>query len=428
MIRPEFKLVIYAKYLLPSLRFLLTVHTLTKTTLSHLDDITEKYLKLWIGLPQCATREIVHHRQALSILTISEIYNAGHNQAFISTWTKGDERSTKAMEEKCSREETKVLGDSRAQDTKNVVRNITEELGFNNININEYNPKERQSAQEKIIKEAMRRKKALDMMSSMDLRNDKIASYKKQGDFLQLVNEMEDSYTWKSYIYNLPKGTLKFLINASINTLPTLSNLKQWGKITSDKCPHCGQIETTFHILNCCKNFLEDGRYLWRHNNIVSYMYSLIDKERFKAYADLPEHTRSGSTIPSDIIITSDKPDLVLVSLKDKEIFIYELTVPSEKRLEISHAIKTEKYQSLCTDLSKLGWKVSYRAFEVGSRGLIPKESKVTLFRFLKLCNSHITPTKLYTNVSMLAAVSSYKIFITRKEKNWISPNYLLPY
>ena len=31
--------------------------------------------------------------------------------------------------------------------------------------------------------------------------------------------------TWNSVIYNLPKGTMKFVLNSSINTLPTKSNL-----------------------------------------------------------------------------------------------------------------------------------------------------------------------------------------------------------
>jgi len=35
---------------------------------------------------------------------------------------------------------------------------------------------------------------------------------------------------WKSCMFNLMKGTLKFLLNSCLDTLPTQINLLQWGK------------------------------------------------------------------------------------------------------------------------------------------------------------------------------------------------------
>ena len=81
----------------------------------------------------------------------------------------------------------------------------------------------------------------------------------KQGHFLELTKlELMDA-TWKSYIFNLPKGTMKWLLNSSINTLPTKANLRQWGKITNDKC-WCSQKQALNHILNGCKKALDQGR------------------------------------------------------------------------------------------------------------------------------------------------------------------------
>ena len=42
-VRNEYKLWIFQEYLLPSKRFLLTVHTLTSTQLSKLDTLADKY-------------------------------------------------------------------------------------------------------------------------------------------------------------------------------------------------------------------------------------------------------------------------------------------------------------------------------------------------------------------------------------------------
>ena len=46
-----------------------------------------------------------------------------------------------------------------------------------------------------------------------------------QGRFLELTQLERTDATWNSFIYNLPKGTMIFVLNSSINTLPTKSNL-----------------------------------------------------------------------------------------------------------------------------------------------------------------------------------------------------------
>ncbi len=94
-----------------------------------------------------------------------------------------------------------------------------------------------------------------------------------QGRFLDLMNIKESFITWRSLIYNLPCGILQFAINASIDTLATNTNLKRWGKRGNSKCELCGGRETLHHILNHYNAMLD--RYLWHHNSILSYLYSL---------------------------------------------------------------------------------------------------------------------------------------------------------
>ena len=47
-VRAEYKVAIYARYALPSLRYHLTVHTLHKTHLDELDLLAKKFLKKWL--------------------------------------------------------------------------------------------------------------------------------------------------------------------------------------------------------------------------------------------------------------------------------------------------------------------------------------------------------------------------------------------
>ena len=58
----------------------------------------------------------------------------------------------------------------------------------------------------------------------------------KQGKFLELTHIENTDATWKSFLFNLPRGTMKFVLNSSIDTLPTRVNLKLWGKLVNGRC------------------------------------------------------------------------------------------------------------------------------------------------------------------------------------------------
>ena len=74
---------------------------------------------------------------------------------------------------------------------------------------------------------------------------------------------------------------MKWVLNSSKVTLPTKVNLKQWGKVSSDKC-FCGKRQTLNHILECRKNSLDQRRYTFRHDNILDYIAKCLNLEKFK--------------------------------------------------------------------------------------------------------------------------------------------------
>ena len=105
--------------------------------------------------------------------------------------------------------------------------------------------------------------------------------------------------TWKSYIYNLSKGTMKWILNSTVNSLPTLSNLKTWGKAVSDKCKLCGWRQTLKHITSGCRKALNQGRFTFRHDNILAYIADSLDRSKCDFYIDIPDHqTAAAGTVP----------------------------------------------------------------------------------------------------------------------------------
>jgi hypothetical protein len=128
--------------------------------------------------------------------------------------------------------------------------------------------------------------------------------------------------TWQAFIFNLPRGTMKWLLNSSIDTLPTKVNLRQWGKLVNDRC-FCGQPQTINRILNCCQTSLTQGRYTVRHDNILTYIFQCLNKEKCKCFIDIEGQQTAGGRLPSSLLVTTLKTDIVIVDQKSKAVSIF---------------------------------------------------------------------------------------------------------
>ena len=154
---------------------------------------------------------------------------------------------------------------------------------------------------------------------------------------------------------------MQFIINASIDTLPTNANLKRWGKRSNAKCTQCKGRETIHHILNNCEPKLD--RYKWRHDNILHFITDLAkylntlenETQNWHIYADLPDHTVNGKTIPDFILPCNQIPDIVIV--QEKKVSILELTVPFKLNIISAHSRKSDKYSALVSDIESVGYQ-----------------------------------------------------------------------
>ena len=229
------------------------------------------------------------------------------------------------------------------------------------------------------------------------------------------------------------KGCFKFAINAGLNTLPSLDNLKRWGKRVSDRCPFCGNTQTLLHILSNCQIALEQGRYTWRHNSVLSNIIRLIRPKLApdaKLFSDLPGFLApGGGSIPPHILVTNQKPDIVIINESLGEIIIFELTCPWDGNIARSHTFKEEKYAPLVADLSQR-FTCHHFSIEISVRGQISKENKGRLKAFTYRACSDAKPVlkSLVPILSKSALLASFSIFAARAEPSWVSPPLLNTY
>lgn len=246
-----------------------------------------------------------------------------------------------------------------------------------------------------------------------------------QGRFLDLLAEEETSYHWKSFIYNLPYGVCKFLINSVSDTLNTNANLLRWGKRTNDKCKHCQNRETTAHVLSHCSISLEQGRFMWRHDNILRYMYDTIctnlkDPNNTKVTVDLEGLKTTNTTVPMQCTITDMRPDMCIIE-NSKTLTIVELTVPLETNAATAHNFKTNKYAGMVLDIESNGFQVNLLCIEIGARGYINADNQNRLKSLIKLC-SGIKYKDFRNNLCKLASLSSFVIYHAKEDPTWINP------
>ena len=123
-------------------------------------------------------------------------------------------------------------------------------------------------------------------------------------------------------------------------------------------------------------------------------------------YADLPGYLSStDSTIPSHILPTSQRPDLVLL-FPNRKIYIIELTIPFESNLDNAHTRKHDRYASLISDLRFSSYHTRFFSLEVGSRGFL-SDSNYSVLKSILPAQCSVSPryvSDLTSHDSLLSA------------------------
>ena len=342
LVRNEYKVRIYTEYFLGSYRFLFSVHDLGKGQIKELNDLTHSYLKDWLGLPQGASWALVHDYHGLNVKSIYHLYTESRALSLSNMRFFGDQRVRHALDSKEEREGGWSRKFSPATHVKGLIAEVVPPLPIETISTEDQDPDvslgsdvDEIPASPPVVPPGTLSRKLLKgkIQSGVqgrvnDFWREKVGNYIMQGDYLALIMEEGNCVTWRSFIWDIPQGVLKFAINAGINTLPTLDNLRRWGKRTNDRCPFCGNIQTLLHVLSNCNVALEQGRYTWRHNSVLSSIIASIVgdlNDGFSLFSDLEGfHAPHGGVIPPDVLVTNLKLDLFLVNESDRVVVLLD--------------------------------------------------------------------------------------------------------
>ncbi|XP_077060725.1 cadherin-like protein 26 [Siphateles boraxobius] len=214
------------------------------------------------------------------------------------------------------------------------------------------------------------------------------------------------------------------------------------------------------YILTGCKTSLTQGRYTWRHNQVLKNLASALEEKRAATNslptpaASYPLRTtfvREGAkppkssftpsereklrlardwkmladigrqlVFPPEIVTTTLRPDMVLWSSLLKKVFIIELTVPWEDSVGEAYEPRHLRYGDLATEARHLGWNTEVRPVEVGCRSFVAT-STTRLLKDLGIKGQ--SQRSAIRAVSEAAEGSSQWLWMKRINPSW-APNY----
>lgn len=232
-----------------------------------------------------------------------------------------------------------------------------------------------------------------------------------------------DEVLWMSHFYGLGASTVSFAVNAMVDTLPTGRNLQRWwpNKHLDTRCTLCGHdVPTLQHYLCSCPVVLNQGRSRYRHNQVLKVLYEAVVKDcDVQILVDLPDCPHSYHVIPSDVVLSQMRPDLILLRRDSNLVIFVELTVPMEENIHARSKDKHLKYVDLVASV-KPPWKPALHTIEIGARGHVGDNA---IF-LLTLLFSRRLGHKIARRMSEAAVQASHVIWLHRKSPSsgpWIA-------
>lgn len=208
-------------------------------------------------------------------------------------------------------------------------------------------------------------------------------------DFINIENWNKGSWRWLEKWKDISVTTERKYYEIFEQLVPTKYRRKEiLGEKIEDRCRLCKKKkETVRHILSNCDQ-LASNLYLVRHNNCLKVLYWWVLhkyklEERVREWNDIkqPEVRRENervivywnAKVQSIEYTDHNKPDMLIIDKKKKEVIITEMSCPWDKNINRKTEEKNNKYQVIRQELREQyqGYKIKQANIVIGALGTI---------------------------------------------------------
>jgi hypothetical protein len=168
-----------------------------------------------------------------------------------------------------------------------------------------------------------------------------------------------------------------------------------------------------------------------RHDSVLNHIggclkSALVGKSTVELYCDLDGlQAPCGRSIPADLMVQVQRPDLVILDRSLHRIALIKLTCPWGTDAKRPEECKASRYADIKTALSNEGWDCSLYMIDVGARGHILKSVKdrlQLLFRAWVPTSHRSGIGQMIKDFSRIFLMCSFSIFQMCKDPVWSSP------
>ena len=434
----------------------LTVYEVPLTTVEKMERTITVYVKQWLGVPRCLTNISLYGKGVLElpITSLTKEYKCAKVRLQMTLTDSRDRTISKAAPPLSTG--WKWTPSGAVQHATEALKHIDivghvqmERGGFGLTTSKPTWCKASTSERRKMVVEEVRRQEEAE-------RTAKAVSLAKQGQWMRWEGLEKRKLGWRD-LGEMEASNISFIIRATNDVLPSPKNLHQWyGE--DPTCALCPTPASLKHILTGCKTSLTQGRYTWRHNQVLKSLAAVLESKR-NTINSLPMRATTSITAPStfvregqkkpnhpplkpelgqlttardwkmlvdigqqlifpaEIAATTLRPDLVLWSPSLKCVYIAELTVSWENAVEEAYERKKLRYTELAAEAQQRGWEAKVYPIEVGCRGFVAS-STIKLLKDLGVHGQALRQTTLRL-LSEAAERSSQWIWMKRKDPCW---------
>ncbi|XP_052224110.1 uncharacterized protein LOC127839765 [Dreissena polymorpha] len=446
----KFKAWVFQHGLLPRVMWPLMVNDVRISTVEKLEQMISKHLRKWLGLPPSFTNIGLYGRSTklqMPISSLVEEFKVAKARLMLTLRDSEDEKVGNAGIQVRTERKWSV---SKAVDSAESSLKHKDVVGSTNVGREGLGTKQTQRwgkagkrERRDLVQKEIRNQEE-------QARSARAVQFGPQGDWPKWSTP-ERKLTWQE-LWTYEPLQLSFLLRAAYDMLPTPQYLQRW-KLTEDPtCPLCGSIGTLRYILSSCPTALAQGRYRWRHDQVLRMLADALERERKKerprkksgpqfisfvkeGTTKLIATTSSRSCIlqdandwemradlvkklvfPEEVAHTTLRPDIVLWSKTAKRVILVELTVPWEERIDVAYELMKAKYQDLADVCRERGWKTWIFPVEIGCRGF-PSQSVWKMFGALG-AEGRVRKTTIHA-LDKTDERSSSWLWLRRSEPNW---------
>ncbi|XP_062387675.1 uncharacterized protein LOC134076569 [Sardina pilchardus] len=398
----KFKAWIYQHGILPRLLWPLLVYEVPLTTVEVFERRISQHLRRWLGLPRSLSSIALYgckNKLQLPFSSLSEEFMVTRAREVLLYRDSNDTKvSSAGIEVRTGRKwkacEAVKLAERRLQHGELVGTVASGRAGLGSSPRPVYS-KAQGKERRRLVQDEVR-------AGVEEGRSCRSVGMRQQGAWTRWDQALDRKITWAE-LWKAEPHRIRFLIQSVYDTLPSPSNLFCWGLAETPACPLCQRRGSLEHILSCCPKALGEGRYRWRHDQVLRVIAEVITAaiahsrkqhpaRQSIAFVKAGEKTQQRPSppggllatardwqlkvdlgrqlkFPENITVTTLRPDMVLVSETSRQVVLLELTVPWEDRMEEAFERKRAKYEGLVGDCRSSGWKTRCDPIEVGCRG-----------------------------------------------------------